>query len=177
MERRTVLKLVALTALSPKLDRLHAAVACQEEVVAKTSHAADYSLQFFSEHESRILDELMEMIIPADEHSPGAHAAQTNLFADVMVDASDDAVKKRWRDGIRLMQDAAAHSSLRDALGTASANESNSTTDLERFFKLLKEMTIDGYYTSVIGIHQDLQYVGNTYLVAFPECPHPEHQS
>jgi hypothetical protein len=65
---------------------------------------------------------------------------------------------------------------LTDALHRAAANEENPTTDLERFFVLLKQMTVNGYYTSEIGIHKDMEYIGNAYLGAFPECTHPEHQ-
>jgi Gluconate 2-dehydrogenase subunit 3 len=133
-------------------------------------------LQFFSEEESRLLDQLMEMIIPADDHSPGAHQAQTNVFADLMVATSTDAVKKQWQDGIRATREEATGSSLAEVLHRAAANEENPETDLERFFGLLKQMTVNGYYTSSAGIHQEMEYVGNTYLVAFPECTHPEHQ-
>ena len=73
-------------------------------------------MQFFTEDENRLLDQLMEMIIPADDHSPGAHEAQTNLFADLMVASSSDAVKKQWQDGIRLIREEAAGSSLAEAL-------------------------------------------------------------
>jgi hypothetical protein len=176
MERRAVLKLVALTALSPKINALQAAAACHMGSASATSSAPEYKLQFFSEEESRVLGQLMETIIPADTHSPGAHAAKTNLFADLMVATSDDAVKKQWRDGIRLIRDEAARSTLAEALGKASSNEGNPQTDLERFFAMLKEMTVRGYYTSAIAINQDLRYVGNTYLGAFPGCSHPEHQ-
>jgi len=176
MERRAVLKLVALTALSPGLDALRAAAACHMEAAAQTAHAPDYELQFFSEQESQVLDQLMEMIIPADSHSPGAHAAKTNLFADVMVFTGDDAVKKQWRNGIRLMDEEAKQSSLAGALQKAAQNEANPQTELEHFFVLLKQMTVNGYYTSSIGIHQDLRYLGNTYVGEFPGCTHPEHQ-
>ncbi len=37
-------------------------------------------------------------------------------------------------------------------------------------------MTINGYYSSAIGIHNDLQYQGNTYVQKFEGCTHPEHQ-
>jgi hypothetical protein len=137
---------------------------------------ATYSLQFFSEEENRLLDQLMEMIIPTDGHSPGAHEAQTNLFADLMVATSDNAVKKQWRDGIGLIRQEAMDSSLAEALRRAAINEENPTTDLQRFFVLLKQMTVNGYYTSATGIHQEMEYIGNTYLVAFPPCAHPEHQ-
>ena len=176
MERRVVLKIVAFTALSQKLNALPCAAMGHMEATPTVPTATTYTLQFFSEEESLLLDQLMEMIIPADEHSPGAHAAQTNLFADLIVATSDQAVKKQWQDGIRLMREEANRSSLTEALQLAAANEENPTSALERFFVLLKQMTVNGYYTSEIGIHKDMEYVGNAYLGAFPACTHPEHQ-
>jgi len=176
MERRTVLKIVAFTALSQKLNALPGAAMDPMQAAPVAPTATAYTLQFFSEEESRLLDQLMEMIIPADDHSPGAHEAQTNLFADLMVATSDNAVKKQWQEGIRLIREQAKGSSLAEALRGAAHNEENPTTDLERFFVLLKQMTVNGYYTSATGIHKDMEYAGNTYLVAFPECTHPEHQ-
>jgi len=176
MDRRAALKIVVLSALSPKLNALQTA-ACHMEAGSATAPATEYKLQFFSEDENRILDQLMEMIIPADSHSPGAQAAKTSLFADLMVATSGDGVKKQWRDGIRLIQAEATHSSLEGALEKAAGNEENPKTELERFFALLKQMTVNGYYTSSIGIHQDLEYQGNTYLAAFPGCTHPERHA
>jgi hypothetical protein len=173
MERRAVLKIVAFTALSQKLNALPCAAMGHMEAAPA---APAYTLQFFSEEESGVLDQLMEMIIPADEHSPGAHVAQTNLFADLMVATSDNAAKQQWRNGIRLMREEAHRSSLTEALERAAAKEENPTSALEHFFVLLKQMTVNGYYTSDIGIHKDMQYVGNAYLGAFPPCTHPEHQ-
>jgi Gluconate 2-dehydrogenase subunit 3 len=173
MERRAVLKIVAFTALSQKLNALPCAAMGHMD---PEPAAPAYTLQFFSEEESGVLDQLMEIIIPTDEHSPGAHVAQTNLFADLMVATSDNAVKQQWRNGIRLMREEANRSSLTEALERAAAKEENPTSDLEHFFVLLKQMTVNGYYTSEIGIHKDMQYVGNAYLGAFPGCTHPEHQ-
>jgi hypothetical protein len=45
-----------------------------------------------------------------------------------------------------------------------------------RFFKAIKEATIDGFYTSKIGI-EELGYQGNTVLDEFPGCTHPEHHA
>lgn len=174
MERRTVLKIVALTALSQKLNALPGAA--MNHMAAPASSTTPYKLQFFSEEESLLLDQLMEMIIPADDHSPGAHEAQTHLFADLMVAGSREQVKKQWQDGITQIREQAKGSSLADVLQKAAANEENPKTDLERFFVLLKQMTVNGYYTSATGIHKDMEYVGNTYLAAFPGCTHPEHQ-
>jgi hypothetical protein len=175
MERRAVLKIVAFTALSQKLNALPGS-AMSHMQATQPAAAAPYTLQFFTEDDSHLLDQLMEMIIPADDHSPGAHEAKTNLFADLMVATSDNVIKKQWQDGIRLIREEAKHSSLDEALHRAAANEENPATDLERFFVLLKQMTVNGYYTSTIGIHKDMEYIGNAYLGAFPECTHPEHQ-
>ena len=41
---------------------------------------------------------------------------------------------------------------------------------LEAFFADTKQATIRGYYTSEIGIHQDLRYKGNTLLAEFVGC-------
>jgi len=160
MERRTVLKLVMLGGLVPP-----ALSSGQNGASAESSNDSKrHPLQYFTEEESEMLDRLMEMIIPSDEHSPGAHAAKVNLFADMMVATSSDEVKRQWRHGLQLMRKAAAHSSLQEALAKSAAHEDHPSNELEHFFIQLKAMTARGYYTSSIGIHDDLEYQGNTYL-------------
>jgi len=39
-----------------------------------------------------------------------------------------------------------------------------------RFFKELKRITVEGYYTSKIGIHDELQYKGNRILKEYVGC-------
>ena len=55
------------------------------------------------------------------------------------------------------------------------AGEAEPKTELEQFFARLKLMTLDGYYTSAIGIHRELQYKGNAVLSEFPGCSHSDH--
>jgi hypothetical protein len=43
-------------------------------------------------------------------------------------------------------------------------------TALQAFFADTKQATIHGYYTSEIGIHQELRYKGNTLLAEFVGC-------
>lgn len=175
MKRRTAVQIVALGSLAPVVKAIAGGLPCSM-VPGTAWSAATYQLQFFTAAENELLDRLMEMIIPADNHSAGAHAAQVSFFADLMVATGNDAAKAGWRNGLRLIQDTAEKSSLADALSTASAHEGHPSTELERFFAELKRMTIGGYYTSEIGIHQDLEYQGNTYLAEFPGCNHPEHR-
>ncbi len=134
-----------------------------------------YQFQFFTPEEVRLLDTVMEQIIPEDAHSPGAHAARTVEFADLMVATSPDYVKQDWRNGLQLLSSQFEVSDLSTWLDSASQNEDNPQTVLDLFFQSLKHMTINGYYTSSIGIHQDLQYQGNTYVAKFIGCEHPEH--
>ncbi len=169
MKRRTALKIVTLGALAPAIGSSRGTA----DAGAVLWSPDAYRLQFFTAEENHLLDQLMEMIIPADAHSPGAHAAQVSLFADLMVGTSNDAVKSQWRQGLRLMNEEAARSSLPQALARAARHEEDPKDDLERFFVSLKRMTVNGYYTSAIGIHQDLQYQGNTYLPVFPGCTKP----
>ena len=44
-----------------------------------------------------------------------------------------------------------------------------------RFFRLVKNLTADGYYTSRVGLLEELGYVGNRALAQFPSCSVPEH--
>jgi Gluconate 2-dehydrogenase subunit 3 len=50
-------------------------------------------------------------------------------------------------------------------------------TDRGRFFRLIKDLTIDGYYSSRSGLVEELGWHGNTFLSEFKGCTHPEHQS
>jgi hypothetical protein len=43
------------------------------------------------------------------------------------------------------------------------------------FFRLLKNLTADGYYTSRVGLIDELGYKGNAALPAYPTCAVPEH--
>jgi hypothetical protein len=44
-----------------------------------------------------------------------------------------------------------------------------------RFFRLVKNLSADGYYTSRVGLLDELGYAGNTALARFPACSVPEH--
>ena len=115
MHRRQAVKIVVLSALAPAAWRPSRPAG--EPALAWAT--VDYHLQFFSEEENRLLDQLMEMIIPADEHSPGASAARVSLFADRMVSAGDADEKRNWRTGLKLMRDEAAAGSMVEALAKA----------------------------------------------------------
>lgn len=141
-------------------------------------------LKFFTAAEIAAIGEISELIIPADERSGGAKAAEVPAFLDLMVSESPQENKDLWRKGLAAMDTKAGGSFAKAAkdkqialLTEVSKNEMKPSTLEERFFKAIKNLTIDGYYTSKIGIHDELKYKGNTYLKEFKGCTHPEHQS
>ena len=157
---------------------------------AKTKPAGQKAepLKFFSAPQMALITTLSELIIPTDDHSPGAKAAGVPAFIDLMVSESPEETKTLWRDGLAAI-DKMSQTKFSKVFNRAtpkqqiallteiSQNESKPQTLEERFFKTIKNLTIDGYYTSKIGIHQELGYQGNTYVKEFKGCTHPEHQS
>jgi hypothetical protein len=153
----------------------------------KPAAAKPQPLKFFTEAENKTVIELSERIIPADESSPGAKEARVSEFIDLIVSVSPEETKKTWRDGL-----AAVNNKSRDMFGKEfaaatepdqikllteiSKNERDPKTAEERFFRTVKNATIDGYYTSEIGIKKELKYKGNSYIKEFVGCTHPEHQ-
>jgi len=174
MRRRSLLQLISVGALSPGFDALRAMEVCR---AIHAGPAEPYQLRFFRPDENELLDALMEMIIPADAHSPGAREAKVSLFADWMVSHDPAAIQQEWRTGLQRMNEEARNMSRADVLAKAAAGEAHPESDLDWFFIRLKQMTVDGYYTSEIGLHQDLQYQGNEHLLRFPACTHAEHKA
>jgi hypothetical protein len=156
---------------------------------AKTAQKkAPAKAKFFNADQMALIATISELIIPTDDHSPGAIAAEVPQFIDLMISESPAETKKLWADGLAAMEklsqgkhNVAFNKASKDQqvaiLVEISRNEMKPQTLEERFFKAIKNLTIDGYYTSKIGIHDELKYKGNTYLKEFKGCTHPEHQS
>jgi hypothetical protein len=145
------------------------------------------SLKFFTADEFKTVDEMSERIIPADDSSPGARAARVASYIDMVVSLSSDVTKQTWREGLaavdkksrEMFENSFAAASVDqqvELLKEISKNERTPQTMEERFFRAIKYATVDGYYTSEIGIHKELRYKGNSYLKEFTGCTHPEHQ-
>ena len=132
--------------------------------------------RFFNPQEMETVAAISDLIIPTDEHSPGAKAAGVSGFIDLMVNESPNEVKALWREGLAAVDRMselqfsvdfirAGQEQQISLLKTISRNERRPKTIEERFFVAIKSLTVDAYYTSAIGIHQDLQYKGNAILI------------
>jgi hypothetical protein len=171
VSRREALKITAAAALSVPL--------INSTVGAATAPAGP---RFFTKDEWALVDELSELIIPADAHSPGARAAGVAAYVDARlaeaVLPADLEAQQRWRAGLArvnaLSGDMHGGAFLAGTpeqriavLTLMSANEADPKAPEEQFFRELKSRTIHAYYTSKIGIHDEMEYKGNTLQAEF----------
>ena len=141
--------------------------------------------RFFTPAQHTLIEELSETIIPADSHSGGAKAAKVADFIEQTVQESvDDQQKALWREGLRLMESMSEHyngksfvaSSAEEKIAVLKVLSDNAQlTELTevQFFHELKRLTVRGYYTSKIGIHDELEYKGNRILMEYVGCDDP----
>ena len=134
---------------------------------------------FLTDSEFAMLDELSEMIIPTDSHSPGARAANVAAFIDSrLAEAWEEKDRSDWRAGLARVDGLSqqmnglpfmkSSGEQRLAVLTRMAqNENNPKAQEEIFFKELKSRVVYAYYTSEIGIKQEMEYKGNTYQAEF----------
>jgi hypothetical protein len=135
--------------------------------------------KFFTPAEFALLDELTEIIIPSDDHSPGARAAKVAAPLDARVaEAFEPREREDWRLGLKLVDDLSqktnGHTFLESSpeervalLRRIAKNEMDPKTPEETFFGTVKHATVRGYYSSKIGIHQEMEYKGNVMLPDF----------
>jgi len=196
LSRRNALKVIAVgVGRASALPILESAVLGQQEhhgmemgEAIGAPAQAEEAPRFFNVQEMAAITAIADLIIPPDERSPGAKATGVPGFIDLMVSESPSEVKTLWRDGLAAIESisqknfSAAFNSAGierqvSLLKAISKNERKPKRIEERFFVAIKSLTVDGYYTSQIGIHQELQYKGNAYLKEFVGCTHPEHSS
>jgi len=131
--------------------------------------------KFFTAAEFALLDELSDLIIPTDAHSPGARVAGVATFIDFRLSESLDTDQQaKWHSGLAavdtLSQELHGKAFLQGTpeqrlvvLTKMAAGEKDPKTPAEHFFQQLKGWTVRAYYTSKVGIHADQQYKGNVY--------------
>jgi hypothetical protein len=171
----TLLPLPAVAAQTPQAET---APATSETKPTEAKSAA----RFFTPAQHALVHELSETIIPADSHSGGAKAAKVADYIDQLLrESPDHAQKALWREGLRLVDVMSQHyhgksfvdASAEDRIAVLTVlSDNDRMTDLPevRFFIELKRLTVRGYYTSKIGIHDELEYKGNRILQEFAGC-------
>jgi hypothetical protein len=175
LDRREILRLWAGATLARPLSGALAVAA---------PPAPGAAPRFFTAGELALFDAVAETILPADDHSPGARAAGVAAFVDGQLAEKDARIPALAEE----RNDARAHLAALDALcremngagfleaspearvaalTKAAAAETDPKSPAEKAFKWAKGQTAYAYYTSRIGIHDEMEYKGNTMLVEF----------
>ena len=129
----------------------------------------------FTEKDVVLLDEIADTILPPTK-TPGAKAAKVGQFMTVMVnDCYEERDQKVFYDGMKKIQDfsekeyndkfIALRPEQRHALLVKLDNEQKEAMKTwkadqpKHYFRLMKELTLLGYFTSEIGCTQARRYV------------------
>jgi hypothetical protein len=134
-------------------------------------HATTATWRRFSPHQGELAGTIAELIIPSTD-TPGAREAGVAEFMDFMVESSfdpddrdrfllglDEMDRRSMRlNGLPFLQTSHAQ---QNAVLTGMATEAESLReageeDPPHFFHVIKELTLFGYYTSEIGMTEEL---------------------
>lgn len=190
IERREILRILAVAAAaatSPGFTKWSFACGHINNALAQIKPAV-YRPLFFTASEYALIERLTDIIIPADD-TPGARDAGVAEFIDLMV-SRDPALQRNFRKGMTWLN---THSQKTSGKIFLNLNPDQQSALLEslayknkflpggergrRFFVLVREYTVMGFYTSEIGL-KELDFPGLKFYAESPSCPHkddPEH--
>jgi hypothetical protein len=190
VQRREVLRILGTAAAAAQFPGFSKwAFACGHIGNARLHiKPAVYRPQFFAAGEYAMVERLADIIIPSDG-TPGAKDAGVAEFIDFMV-ASDPAPQYSFRMGLAWLNSHSEQTagkrfleltleqqtSLLEPLGFKDKARPGEETG-RQFFRLMREYTVTGFYTSEIGF-KALDNPALKFYAASPECPHkgdPEH--
>jgi len=144
----------------------------------KSAAKGEYTPKCFTAHEFQTLRRLSDLIIPADDHSPGALEAGAAEWIDYMASNSTELAQIftggfGWLD--HYMQRVHGADFVDAKPGEQIAvldviayrkNETPENVEGVRFFSWVRNLVTDAYYTSPIGV-KDLGYMGNKAVSEF----------
>ena len=182
MKRRDVLKTALLGGGAALAGEAHPARPASAASSAETARRGAWRPLLFDEHQNQTVITLSELIIPATD-TPGAREARVNEYIDLILHDGNAAERRRfleglgWLDGYAIRErnspfakcSAGQQVALLQSLNRAKGPELQPGA---RFFRHIKRLTIEGYYTSKIGtaeLNKDGQ-VPDTFA-----CRHEEH--
>ena len=165
-ERRTSLKIIgtigATCAFPFAADELYAQ---REHTHTEGVTAQLPEPKYFSKADFALIAKVAELIIPTTD-TPGAIAAGVPAYIDFVVSRSEPQ-KKLFAAGLTWLKkrDISVLAKLCEAVDKGEVKNPE-----QRWFKAMKSLTADGYWTSKIGMAQTLGYKGAAMLADYPEC-------
>jgi hypothetical protein len=176
LHRRDIFRILGATLAVEALEAQH-----QHQPAPLKGAPKDYHPRFFSQAEYRLVDELCELLIPADDRSPGAREAGVAWFIDTVLLYSDPARQQTWRQSVAAI-DQLAQTGFGERflncrpekqitiMEVLVQNEGDPQTPLEQFFAEFKPTVIEAFSVSEVGMQQYFRYRGNTEVSDFPGC-------
>jgi hypothetical protein len=154
-------------------------------LLATTPQGAAWTPAVLSAPQMETVGTLVELIIPTTD-TPGAKAAFVDRYVDGVLSTASPTTRGSFVDGLAWL-DSRSQALFKTAFHTATPEQqtdlltrlaSPDATEEARgvqFFAAIKSMTIRGYYSSEIGLRQELGNDGVLFLPSYPGCQHPEH--
>ena len=186
--RREALRRIAVggaaAATAPLWVEALAEAAAQHAAHRQTAAAAGaWSPKALTPDQNRAVIALAERIIPRTD-TPGATDAKVNEFIDAVLADAEPPDRQKFLDGLAWVDGrsfAEASESQQIALLTAIASKgrpADGPADQtgRDFFTAIKSMTITGFYTSEVGLRDEIGDAGTLFFTEFEGCTHPEHQ-
>jgi hypothetical protein len=154
---------------------------------AAASAASAWTPAVLTPRQNEAVIALTELIIPETD-TPGARAALVNRFVDHVLATAALPERTEFLHGLGWLDDRCRARFSTDVAAATPAELTTLVTPLAAegtpapedapgaaFFRAIKSMTISGYYTTEIGLRQELGDDGRMVLAAFEGCTHPEH--
>jgi hypothetical protein len=114
--------------------------------------------------------------------SEAEHVAILQPLSDEVDRQQREALQRRFRKDMKrglvyyvAINDKSSPASAAVSVPSRTAANPDDPATPVRLFRLMKNLTADGYYTSRIGLVDELGYTGNTALASFPSCTVREH--
>jgi len=156
-------------------------------VLASAAQApAGWAPKVLNGHQLATVATLSELVIP-ETNTPGARAALVDRFIDQTLRAAPRPDRTRFLSGLAWIDARSRTLFAKDFVSASAPQQTELLTRLSaetpsedragvEFFNAVKSMTITGYYTSEIGLSQELGDDGRLVLAEFTGCTHQEHQ-
>jgi gluconate 2-dehydrogenase gamma chain len=163
-----------------------AAVAASDTAAA-TPKAAPYKRQTFDDHQWRTVRVLCDLIIPADERSPGATEAGVPEFLDDWIAFRTDQegnqnLRAEILGGLMWLDHESAKLFQKDFADTSAEQQKQILDRIAypkraakedhpgaAFFSELRILVVGGYFSSKVGV-ADLPYLGNVAVAEWKGC-------
>ena len=187
--RRMVLGSAGMACAAGWVDRLSEVALARAVPAQAAENAAGWTPRVLTAHQNATVTEISELIIPQTE-TAGARDARVNQFIDTVLEDAPAAERESFIRGLAWIDRRSRASSgadfietppaAQEALLTVISSRENAAPDDRdgvEFFEAIKRLTITGYYTSEVGMREELDDDGTRYFAEKQGCVHAEHQA